>query len=496
MATPDIFSVVKEINSKMGSILGVRVYIAVTDGLGNVLYMDSELEQFQDFILNFVKINFKFLKIGEHSLPISGKNIMFFRYPRAIIVLYSSKGRVGQLLSFKSLMPKYKDYFDGLVGEVPVQPIPARMIVEEIPGKPGVIPTVPVVEVERAVFSRSESYYGEIYPIIAKKLKAGAKFSLTISIILNYSDGENSFQDIKEKVTMGQAELITEMYKLCKANMIKIPDFELFQVNCPSCKAMGYKFVPTALLKSSPNNYMRFQVSPLTCDHTFYVILDKKGKVKTNSIPKLRDISEKIDFSELFIEKLIEFFGQDVFFNIFHSIFFKYSVVFLESTNFAEQICEFIKNFFPQITYGNEIKSLTREDYLKSSKKYGDCLVIDLVSNIIANEPYETEDLDFELRLFRKVLQEKDIKVQILKTHSEFERLILLIDTLLTEIEMYKEIKEDELIKTMKMKHNITLERSEIPIIKELADIYYGVDIRKKITKTLVGKVSDFFDGI
>jgi hypothetical protein len=45
----------------------------------------------------------------------------------------------------------------------------------------------------------------------------------------------------------------------------------------------------------------------------------------------------------------------------------------------------------------------------------------------------------------------------------------------------------------MKTKHNIHLERSEIPIIKELADVYYSQDIRKKIIKTLVGRASDFF---
>jgi hypothetical protein len=48
----------------------------------------------------------------------------------------------------------------------------------------------------------------------------------------------------------------------------------------------------------------------------------------------------------------------------------------------------------------------------------------------------------------------------------------------------------------MKTKHNIILERSEIPVIKELADIYYAVDIRKKIVKTLVGQVSDWFESI
>jgi hypothetical protein len=496
MATLDIESVVKEINSKMGSIVGVRVYMGVADGLGKLLYIDSELEQFKDFILNFVKNNFKYLKIGEHSLPISGRNIMFFRYPKAIVILYSTKGRVGQLLSFKSLMPKYEGYFDEIIGDITLEPTPAALEIAEISPAPEVIPTIPVKEVKKAIFSRDQAYFSNIYPKITKKLKEGAKFSLVISIILNYSDGQNSFQEIFDKLAVSLDECTKEFYRLYKANKIKLPDYELYQLNCPNCKAEAYKVIPAELLKASPNNYTRFQVSPATCDHTFYVILDKKGKIKITPLLKVRDIYDEIDFTSLRIEKMIEFFGQDIFFSIFHAVFFKCSVIFLESSNFAEQISVFMKNFFPQITYGKEIQSLSRDEYLKINKRYSDSLVIDLLSNIIVNEPYETEDMDFELRLFRKVLKEKDAKVQVLRTHSEFERLILLIDTILTEIEMYKEIKENELIELMKIKHNVSLERSEIPVIKELAEIYYSVDIRKKITKTLVGKVSDFFESI
>ncbi len=496
MATASVNDIVKDIVSKMGSIVGVRVYLGLADGTGKLMYIDNELEQFKDFIINFVVNNFKYLKIGEHSLPISGKNIMFFRYPKAILVLYSTKGRVGQLLSFKSLMTKYQAEIDSLVGEITVEATPIQLEVEEIEPAPEIIPTVPVKTIEKAIFSWGRAYYREIFPRITKKLKGSEKFSLTTSVILNYSDGENSLLDIFDKLNISQQEALREAYKLLKANKLKFPEHELYIINCPICKNETFKLVPTDFIKKSPQDYIRFQASTAACDHASYVVVDKKGKMKVNAIKRIRDISGEIDLSELSIEKLIMFFGQDVFFSIFHAVFFKHPVVFLEDDNFAQSICDFVKNFFPNISYGNEIQSLTRVDFLKIGKKYSDALVIDLNSNIIVNEPYETEDLEFELKLFRKVLEEKDEQIQILKTHSEFERLILMIDTILNEIEMFKEIKEDELIKIMREKHNIDLERSEIPVIKELADIYYGIDIRKKITKTLVGKVSDFFDSI
>lgn len=496
MDSMSLQNIVKEIVSKMGAVLGVRVHLGLIDGLGSLIYIDPELEQFHDFVTNFVKNNYKYLKIGEHSLPISGKNIMFFRLPKSVIVLFTSKGRVGQLLSFKSFIPKYQEAIDSFVGEIEVIPKTLELTVEEIAPVQEVIPSVPVKAVEKKVISRLQAYYKEIFPLVSKKIKESAKFSLTISVILNYSDGENSILDIFDKLSINKEEFMQELFRLSKAKLIKFSEHELLQLNCPTCKNETFAFIPIELLKVSPKNYIRFQVAPSTCDHTFYVILDKKGKIKTNFIQKIRDIYDEIDVTDLSIEKMIEFLGQDVFFSMFHAVFFKYSVVFLESDNFAEKISYFMKNFFAHVTYGNEIKSLSREEFVKLSKRYEDCLVIDLNSNIILNEPYETEDFDFELRLFRKVLKERDASIQILRTHSEFERLILLIDTILTEIEMYKEIKEDELIEIMKKKHQVELERSEIPVIKELADIYYRVDIRKKVIKTLVGKVSDFFESI
>lgn len=484
--------IVREIANKMGSILAVRIHVGIADSQGNLLHIDSELEQFKDFIQNFVQNNFGYLQAGDHSLPISGKNIMFFRLPKAMIIIYSARGRVGQLLSFKSLLPKYTNSFDPFISNV-VSSAPVR---EHVQPELETIPSVPVEIIEKIVLSRESLYFSEIFPKLSKKIKGSAKFSLNTSVILNYSDGVTSVLDLYDRLEISKDEFLTVFYKLNKSGWIKVPDYELFQVDCPTCKSFYHKFIPMELLKSSPKGFVRFQFASSLCDHTCYVIIDKKGKIKTKVIPRIEDIGDEVDLSKLSIKKLIQFFGQDIFFSLFHSIFFKHSVLFLESEANAEKISNFMVNFFPQVVYGDQIRSMLREEYLKLSKKYADFLVIDLNSNIVVNEPYETEDFDFELELFRKILREKDEKIQILKTHAEFERLILNIDTILNEIERFKEIKEDELIDLMKKEHNLVLERSEIPIIKELADIYYDVDIRKKITKTLVGQVSDWLSGI
>jgi len=484
--------VARDIVSKLGVILGIRIYIGIIDRLGNTLYLDREMEPFTQFITTFVGNNFKYLKIGDHSLPISGKNIMFFRISdKVAIVLYSEKGRIGQFLSFKSLMPKYRQKIDDLIGGIE----PETVGIELKADKAGTTQVQVVKPVGPVIFSRKEIFYNSIHPKLEKKIKETDKFNLIVSIILNYSNGQNTLLDLLEKADVKENEFYTEFTKILKAKWIKVQGFELYQVNCPVCKILSYRFVPIEFLEKSPHGYIRFQQKGF-CEHTYYVLIDKKQKIKTKQITEIKKLRDEIDFSNLSIENLIEFLGEDVFFSLFHATFYKHQVIFLESENNTEKIGEFMKNFFPQTLYGTSIQSLAREGYLKQGKNYTDDLVIDLNSNIIVNEPYEAEDFDFESKLFRKILKEKDAKVQILKTYSEFERLILLIDTLLTEIEMYKEIKEDELINLMKTKHNIILERSEIPVIKELASIYYSVDIRKKIVKTLVGQVSDWFENI
>jgi hypothetical protein len=485
-------SIAKEIVSKMGNILGVRIHLAILDRIGNIHYMDRELEPFKSFLTTFVSNNFRYLKVGDHSLPISGRNIMFFRISdKVMIILYSAKGRIGQFLSFKSMMPKYREKIDELVADVEPEVIGIDLKAEKL----GAAQVAPVKPVEKAIFSRRVTFYQGIYPKLEKKIKESDKFNLTVSIILNYSNGQTNLLDLIDKHEIKEDEFYTEFYKLFKAKWIKIPDLELYQTSCPVCKSMSYRLVAPEFLDKSPHNAIRFQQTG-ACGHTYYTIIDKKQKIKTKQISELKKIRGEIDFTNINIESLIEFSGEDVFFSLFHAIFFKYSVLFLEPGKSAEKISEFMKNFFPQVVYGTHIQSTTREEFLKQSKKYTDFLVIDLISNIIINEPYDSEDFDFEAKLFRNILKEKDSKVQILKAYSEFERLVLHIDTLLNEIEMFKEIKEDELINLMKTKHNIILERSEIPVIKELADIYYAVDIRKKIVKTLVGQVSDWFESI
>jgi hypothetical protein len=103
--------VVVQIKEDMERLLANPIQIGVVDKDSNIKYIDDELEEkYGDFISSFVKGNFDLLSNGEHSLPLSGVNVGFFKISDlSLIVLYSESGPVGQLLAFKGKMGKYTE---------------------------------------------------------------------------------------------------------------------------------------------------------------------------------------------------------------------------------------------------------------------------------------------------------------------------------------------------------------------------------------------------
>lgn len=208
------------------------------------------------------------------------------------------------------------------------------------------------------------------------------------------------------------------------------------------------------------------------------------------------EFKDELDITNISLESLVAFFGQDLFFNMFHAIFFRIPILFIgeDIESVIRAIIKFLQKIFPTLDYGNGISSIQMEKYLEDPELYEDNLIIDFYSNVI-HEPYpEREYFNFESNLFKEILKMEEINMQVLATNREFERLILNTDKILSEIKEIPEISEDTLIKKMKAEQDITIDRFEIPIIQKIAEIYYKIDVSKKIKRTLSGQLSGFFD--
>ncbi len=480
-----IFRVAKEIMAKMGEMTGVRVYVSITDSYGNFIYSNSAFKNHEKFITDFVHTNFKYLQQGDHSIPLSSENIVFFKSAdNAMIILYNPKGKIGQLLTFKSMLNKYSNSIEECTLKIESSPL-------NLAGNTSLSIELPLKELKIPTLSYRENLYKNILPFYTKKISSKEKFSLLESQIMNLCGGTLSLFDIMNQLNIEDYQLFEILYKMLTKNYIDFREHRLIKISCPECKKSTYLFIPNYLLKK---NTLRIQLCTNECDHYFLAFIDKKLNIRTKFIEKLLDFKSELDLSNLSMENLISFFRQDLFFNIFHAIFFRIPVVFIGEQEIVEELIKFLKKIFINLEYGEQILSVNRLEFEKKFKKFKDYLIVDL-NSYIAIDPYENHEIfDFEFRLFKNILKIEGQNLQILQTNSEFERLILHTDQILKECESFTEISEDNLIKSMNAVYDIKIERYEIPIIIKLADIYYNTDLSKKIKRTVSGKLSGWLD--
>ncbi|MHA1376896.1 MAG: hypothetical protein ACTSRG_00815 [Candidatus Helarchaeota archaeon] len=117
----EFYQLSKQLTAELGSLIGVRPYCAIINAAGETCHIDADLEEYSELINNFMMTTFPVLKAGEHSVPISGINMIFFKISaKAMVVLLIKKGALGQLLTFKSLMSKYSSRIDSSIGDIKV----------------------------------------------------------------------------------------------------------------------------------------------------------------------------------------------------------------------------------------------------------------------------------------------------------------------------------------------------------------------------------------
>ncbi len=183
------YEVVKDISSLFGTMLGARPYISIIDGAGIIHYIDFPLEEYQEFITSFITSNFHLLGTGDHSLPLGGINLAFFKISKKVmIVLYTKKGRTGQLLAFKSQMDKWTSKIDELVGEVEILAPPIQVPTGTVEDEPEIM--------NQEAAKQVKSHGLRTIPSLIRDLTGKEKFPLDVATIFQYCDGEHSIEEI------------------------------------------------------------------------------------------------------------------------------------------------------------------------------------------------------------------------------------------------------------------------------------------------------------
>ncbi|NVM01325.1 MAG: hypothetical protein HWN67_03255 [Candidatus Helarchaeota archaeon] len=160
-----IYDIVRNISGKMGQLVGVKVYVAVTGKDGNFIYLDDVFDDYKEFIKRFVETNFNYLRQGEHSIPLSSENIIFFKTTEnTMTILYNPKGKIGQLLAFKSMMRNYSEPIENCLATVESATVE---VIEETAASKLIAQQME----ELGVVSRKDKYYNKIKPILLRSLK-------------------------------------------------------------------------------------------------------------------------------------------------------------------------------------------------------------------------------------------------------------------------------------------------------------------------------------
>ncbi|MDD1779315.1 MAG: hypothetical protein LUQ65_14200 [Candidatus Helarchaeota archaeon] len=202
------YDIASTIESIFGKVFAARPYVAIIDAQGNVMYTESQLAPHLTYIQNFIKANFNLLNVGDHSIPLGGVNLAFFKVsPKAVIAMFTQKGFTGQLLAFRPRMHEWSQKIDELIGEgaTPVTPYCAPAEGEpEVLGSASSDPTGETVQNFKKV------------PVITKQLTGKEKFPLEVATILQFCDGKNSIEEICEKADLSKVkvnEVLTEYQK-------------------------------------------------------------------------------------------------------------------------------------------------------------------------------------------------------------------------------------------------------------------------------------------
>jgi len=189
----ELSDVVKILKEEIGRLLGTNIQCAIVSADGTINYIDPEITKFSDFIISFTKGNFTLLQPGDHSLPLSGTNIAFFKVTqKSLVILNSDKGPVGQLLAFKGRMQKYGEKIDLL--------LEAAIVEEETKASAKAAVRVPVLTVS-----------------ISNK-----KFGMEEAKVLHLVNGENTISDICEKTGIPQLKVDEILRRYQKKGWIKL----------------------------------------------------------------------------------------------------------------------------------------------------------------------------------------------------------------------------------------------------------------------------------
>ena len=192
MSVEKLKNLAEEIKNNLKALLEGELSVGFVSKNEGIVYLDEALKNYGDFIKSFSSENFKLLNIYDHSLPLSGIRLGFFKTSESSITILaaSGEGPVGQLLVFKSRIDLFSERIEQLILETPKIETPT--VEEEEP----------------------PSVFSNIIPHIKDKYKK-KKYTMEEAAVIHQIDGEKSIAEISKiaEIPLLKVEEIIRKYE-------------------------------------------------------------------------------------------------------------------------------------------------------------------------------------------------------------------------------------------------------------------------------------------
>ena len=225
-------SVIEELKDKMSKLFPMNTQVAVVDSTGNIKYIDSALEKERlAYIKDYVSANFNLVELNQYSLPLSGILLGFFKISeKVMLVLYAAKGKIGNLLAYRGIVESFttkidetleliEDIFEMESLAYDVIRLKKVKAIQPAVASPAI--AIDSAEIMKPIIMPKTSTPSSIFPKLDPKY-AKKKFAFKEGLCLQFADGKNSIEDISEKCSFTNQEVLEIIDKYQKKGWIEI----------------------------------------------------------------------------------------------------------------------------------------------------------------------------------------------------------------------------------------------------------------------------------
>lgn len=239
--------------------------------------------------------------------------------------------------------------------------------------------------------------------------------------------------------------------------MSELALYRKITVQCPTCQANQFIEIPEYVFQQKKIGLLKIQArAGVVCPHEFIAFIDQNGvargyeKIDYQMQFVSRSVEEHQVTDKIYLEDIIESFGDVATIQLFHAFLFSYKILVIltptDNPQLVEKMNELFVSFMPaEMQQGRLIEGIDRKKFGDLDLKDSTCLILE-TSGLIVNSPWgDQKKFNFETDVIKKALEILNAKSQAALIQQDIRNLGKNSEILLTLLEKVKVIYDDEI---------------------------------------------------